>query len=287
MQENRGEKPLTPDPSEDSDILRRAAELSEALRLLYEARKARNPKFSMSHICRQTGIPSSGYLSDVMSGKRRLAMRYAEPLSRCFKLEGKSGATLQLLVECDHACGEHLQVLRKRLESSQKSLQVVCRPMQDEAGALFFALDVFAAFGLFGNVPTRSQLHRCFGAERAAEVEAALALLRERGFVMEAEDGRFHVARPQVIFHPGDEPALPLRFIRASLDDAAKAVGLHFHDGEKGYFTSQVLSVRESDYKHFLQGLRESLSSSLEQLESPVGDACVRVNLQIYPVLGS
>lgn len=82
-------------------ILVQAESSGLTLRQLYELNKKHTRKFSLSFICRRSGIPSKGYLAFVMTGERRLNSKYWDAVSQVFKLNDDQSEILQLLLERD------------------------------------------------------------------------------------------------------------------------------------------------------------------------------------------
>lgn len=96
---------------------------ASSLRSLYELHKSHQSKVSLSFVCRRAGIPSKGYLSFVMAGKRRLNVKYWQGVCEVFKLNDEQERIMKLLLEIDFLeCEEQkktraaeIRVLRRRL----------------------------------------------------------------------------------------------------------------------------------------------------------------------------
>jgi len=112
---------------ERSCLLLPAETSAQALRNLYLAGKAKSRKFSLGHVCRRAGIPSTGYFSDVMKGKRILHMKHLEGIARAFLLSTDERSLLSGLVANDRAktaperanIADELIKLRKLLQIRQ------------------------------------------------------------------------------------------------------------------------------------------------------------------------
>jgi hypothetical protein len=87
--------------NEVNRILLEAKDSSISLRQLYELYRRHTRKFSLSFICRRSGIPSKGYFSFVMSGNRRLNSKYWPAITEVFKLNSDQAEVMQLLLERD------------------------------------------------------------------------------------------------------------------------------------------------------------------------------------------
>jgi hypothetical protein len=82
-------------------ILLETDSAANSLRSLYELHKAHQSKVSLSFVCRRAGIPSKGYLSFVMAGKRRLNVKYWQSVCEVFKLNYQQEKIMKLLLEID------------------------------------------------------------------------------------------------------------------------------------------------------------------------------------------
>src|SRR3954467_7750338 len=84
-------------------ILLAAANSSAALRGLYLRRKAMDARISLPWLCRRAKIPSSGYLSDVMHGKRTLHRKYREAIASALNLPALESRFLGRMFELENA----------------------------------------------------------------------------------------------------------------------------------------------------------------------------------------
>lgn len=82
-------------------VLLESESSASSLRALYTLYKQRQRKVSLAFICRRSGIPSKGYLAFVMTGKRKLNVKYWNSICQTFKLGGVHERILktQLLIE--------------------------------------------------------------------------------------------------------------------------------------------------------------------------------------------
>ena len=88
---------------ESSAALSTAETFADAFRTLYEQQKAREPKRSLAFLAKKIGIRSTGYLSDVMRGRRRLSHKLLPALSSALELNAGEARVLGLLAALDHA----------------------------------------------------------------------------------------------------------------------------------------------------------------------------------------
>src|SRR5258706_6097205 len=71
-----------------------------------ERKKAASRSFSYRALLKKAGIPSSGYLSEVLTGKRDLSEARARKFAKALALSSKEEAFFLLLVDYTHAQSE-------------------------------------------------------------------------------------------------------------------------------------------------------------------------------------
>ena len=97
-----------------------------SLRRLYELFKNHKRKNSLSYLCQRIGIPSKGYLSFVMSGKRRLHAKYWDLTCKTFKLNDQQEKILKSLLELDFIrCETERRYQQKRIQYLREENKVL------------------------------------------------------------------------------------------------------------------------------------------------------------------
>lgn len=267
-----------------TQILMQAETMAEAVYRLFHAKKALGRRISLGSLCKAIHIPSTGYLSDVMQGKKHLARKYVHPLAQYFALSDAATAVLFALhdikVDPDGKRGSD-----SRLHLARKRLSVVTMAPKGEAHLLFFAFDVFASFGLFDGQPSYVDLHELFSSEHLTEkLDDALAFLLQHNFIRQVSDaGRYELVSEQVVMSPKTDVTTAMEFIRLSLFDAAEQLEPRFSRRDSAFFTSQSLSVRRDQLLDFIQRWRQLVDELLSAGETKDGDMLLRVNVQVYP----
>ena len=267
-------------------ILLKAQDPAALFRALHELRKQQHKYFSIGYISRECGIPSRGYVSEFLNGKRRLNERYWAPVIRCFGLKGRFAEIAQLMFALEDEKDPSTRTSREqRLISLRRSIQNDVGSMPRKLQGLFFAFEVFCAFGLFRNQPSKEELKRYFGREFALEVEYALSALLTIDLIsLDSETQRNTLKQSFVRFHDSEDDGLShYNFLRYAVKDA-EAKLKQWHKHEDALFESTVISVRRDSYREFLQKYFEELVVTVRELESPDADTIVRFNVQIYPV---
>jgi len=271
--------------TDSNRIIYQAKNSSEALRGLYEFEKATNKSKSLAYYCKRAGIPSTGYLSDVLSGKRTVNVKYRIAIVRAFDLSAEAAASLRLLIDIDNESDpDRIKTMKNKLSATKKALKVTHFTLPTETRDLFTALDVFCAFGLFGNRPTKSQLEHYFQSGKEHDVTRSLQLLESLGLIS-TEGDVFCLLHEHVIFGSQEGRLSHVEFLKMAIAHAAENVTDWFEQKEKAYFTSSVVSVRKEKYAGILQDIRTKMLVAQSDLESDNADMLVRFNVQIYPIL--
>lgn len=258
---------------------------SEAFRIAIRLCKARNPKKTLGFLAREAGIPSTGYLSDVASGRRQLAAKYQESLLGALGIYGTVAEFVRILISLELLDSESAEwkIVEKSRENLRKLMRQQNRSMPERLAGMFFAFEVFAAFGLTGQKSTRPALRGFFGVSRGIEIDRALALLIQSGLIERRED-EFFVISDQVNFFGGDDGMSHLEYLTMAIRDAETRLGNWFDRRDESFFLSSILSVKDENYREVLPKIKDAIRRHESDLESGDADRLVRFNVQIYPL---
>lgn len=275
-----------PPPSRaDLQILLTASSASAALRELYELRKARRKSFSLAYICRQTGA-SKGYISDVFNGRRKLNQRYWDSFLDVFKLQTGARHILKTMLSLDRCRDEdQASILRQELERLRKAARAHIQSFPNQAKGMFFALEVFCAFGLFNNTPTPADLRHHYGAAYGIELEEALRFLMVRELI--AFDGtRYRLLQDHIGFLTGEEsdPLSYQSYLKQALDTAKTHVGRWCEKRDEAIFESTFLSADRATYQNMIESMRQQIHQMQADLESNQADSLLLFNVQLFPI---
>ena len=265
------------------DILLTADLGPEILRRFYELRKAENAKYSLAFLCRAAGIKSKGYLADVMNGRRKLNPEYWDDLAHAFGLDGIRSTLFKMLLRFDaEADPATKKEIAADVASHRKSIAAADETLPERLRGMFFAFEVFCAFGLYKNQPSRDDLRDYFGRAMGVELDAALHLLTSSGLAEMAGD-RYKLLRDTVKFTDSEDGISHLNFLRLSIEDAMRKVDKWQPKKEVTYFESNMISVKTKDYAKELPRIKEEIRKLQTNLESSDADMILRFNVQVYP----
>lgn len=266
-----------------TSILTQAHDSTDLFHQLYQLHKKRQSKMSMSWICRECGIPSRGYLSEFLNGKRRLGEKYWEPMIAVMQLEGTAAQIARLLLKIDAAKeGSEQENLATELTLLRRVIQRQ-ESLPENLTGMYFAIEVFCAFGLFGNQPSERDLIRYYGRDRAIEVTRALAVLKKLGLIA-LEGEHYKIINSHLRFDQSEGKLSHKQYIRMSIDEAQEALEHWFPVRDQAMFETVRLSVKKQDYESFLKEFRDLVVKYMMNLESSQADQVISMNLQIFPL---
>ncbi len=262
-------------------ILIEAHSATEALKTLFEARKSRFARFSLGVISKKTGA-SKGYLSDVLSGRRNLNARYWDSMAEVFGLEDSAKHLFVLLLKRDtEDQPTELQNLDAEINAYRKALGMSVQIMPKVQG-LFFALEVFVAFGLFKNQPMREDLRNYYGVSRSIELDYALHHLKSMHLI-EERDGRFYLLKDHLNFL-GSEDGLSFKdYLKESLLNALRQLDAWHERTDEAFIESTLLSVQRATLRGKLPEIRDAIHKMQADLESASADTMIHFNIQVFP----
>lgn len=265
------------------EILLTTDAASDLVRRFYDLRKAENAKYSLVFLCRAAGIKSKGYLADVMKGRRKLNPEYWDGLSHGFALDGIRSDLFHMLLRLDALDPDvDATELKTEILSHRKSIASTDDSLPERLRGMFFAFEVFCAFGLFKNQPTREDLRGHFGRAMGVELDAALHLLTSSGLAT-LDGPRYKLLKETVVFSDSEDGISHLNFLRLSIEDAMRNIDKWQANKAQAFFESNMISVRSKDFLQVLPRIKEEIRKTQINLEASDADMILRFNVQIYP----
>lgn len=175
------------------------------------------------------------------------------------------------------------QRLLTQLSIVKKALNIREQSLTTDATRLFFGLEVFCAFGLFGNRASSAQLKTFFAASSPVLIDQTLELLTSLDLIRR-DDGAYCVKTSHVVFMQDIAEISHVEFLKLALAHAMQNVEHWFARKPESYFDSAVLSVKREQYVASLADLKSDMLLKQAELESGDADMLVRFNVQIYPI---
>lgn len=256
---------------------------SDILRFFYELRKKEDRKFSLSYICREAGISSKGYLSDIMNKKRSLKLEHVLGLAKTLGLHSVEQRWLRLHVQIEQ---EKVVAKKKVLNEKRvvllRQLLVVRKEVPQGDYSLFMIFEIFAAFSLTKGKTSLNALKKRFSKYKKADIEFVLELLRAEEMVARVGDV-YHLKESQLFFPSDRFKGRHYDFLEESIDNAGKSVRRWFDRPEESFFESSIISVDMKTYRKALPHLKSFFDNFRTEVETNDANGIVRFNAQVYP----
>ena len=278
--------------SEINGILIASETFAEGLRALVNLRKVQKPQISLRYLCAKLGLKSSGYLADVLKGRRRLSPELQTAILDLLEVHEEGRKCLGLMLQLEATDDEPtVKRLRSEIQAVKKSMLLPLVSFQYEAREMYFALEVYAAFGLFSCRPTYRELVTHFGRERIVELEGALGILGSIG-IIKREGEVFTIAEHFQAKHlhlhgKGGETAsredLEREFHVVALEDAKAHCKEWYQRRDKAYFNASIISVNSKRFEEQLKRFRSDTLATVAGLEAEDADMVVKLVVQITP----
>lgn len=265
------------------DIIHSAKSGSEAVIALIQLKRERR---SLNFIAKRLSIASSGYIADVVSQRRPLSKKYVKALVQMYDLPEQASKVVETLLTIDKSKPDDVQndLLWSQIAKLRKTLLVrrVVVPKLD--AAVYSAIELIAAFGIFDNRAEKLELLRCYPSSRRDEIKAGLKLLVDIG-VVEVKGTDLILRWSEVKFETNDPNSSFSPLMKKSIENAAIAVDEYYALREKAHFETAVLTMSSSRLAAALEEFRNALQESYSKMEEPTGDMMLRINIQAYPAL--
>ena len=252
----------------------------------YQARKALNKHFSYRLITDKAGIPSTGYFSEVLSGRRNLTRAKIPKFAKALGLSAEEESFLALLAAFSHAKTDGakqavyeaivraLPVKTQRLKRSQQEYfskwyyvavreALAIHPVSDDVDALAAAL-----------LPPVT----------AAQARGALRLLESLGMIERDPAGRWRAAQTSLLSQQDESTALLVRGFQGEMMDLAKRALTDIPKNERD-ISCVTMSVSGRGLERVKALIKDCQQRILEIVQSDSGeDRVVQMNLQVFPL---
>jgi|GEM_PF-6227833 len=277
---------------EMATVLRTAESAGVALAGLFEIAKARRKSLTHALLATRADI-SKSYLSEVMSGKKRLNPRYTLALASALKLGLLETACLEALAKRDALAGTSASAddadVKMRAETEENvrkarrvlALLALSETPPNEDALLSF--DIYAALSLFREPPYYTTIAALFADRERTRVYNALDDLVRSGSLVKSADGQLRYSEKGMVHNVMRNTTDFVAYWQASLDDARERVATQAERKDVTCFLSYAVSVKKEAYAPALESLKKSIFEFATGVEAQEADMLVRLNLQVYP----
>lgn len=255
------------------------------LKDVFEEEKARKPAFSHRYLLRRMGVSSSGFLANIISGKRNLPHAHVSRLAEALGLGRKGGRYFETLVAFTQAkkVSDKARLFKELVAQKPADLKV----LEGRELRLFSTWYYVAIRELVFFFPQRDRYdtlaRKLVPSIRPHEARTAVEDLLEIG-LLERDKGGF-LRQRQTALSTGDEvrSVQAADYQRATLDLAKEAIDRIPH-GERD-ISSLTLTLSDASFKAAVEEIRQLRKRLLKlAVDEPGPDRVFQCNLQIFPL---
>ncbi len=252
----------------------------------YRAKKAVNKSFSHRLFARKAGFRSTGFFSEVLSGKRKLSREYARKFAQALNLDEKEREFFDLLVAFTHAPSH---AARDTLyDLLLKALPVKIQQMRQSQREYFSKWYYVAVREALAILPVHDDFAALAAALQpaitAAQAKAAVHLLHQLGLVEKDAAGRWRASQLSLVA-PQDEATALLRrsFQDAMLVKAREA--LERVPPDQRDISCVTFSVSPAGMDRVKALVQEFHRQVIAVVQADRGeDRVMQMNLQLFPL---
>jgi uncharacterized protein (TIGR02147 family) len=257
----------------------------EFLRDYFVEQKQLQKQLTHRVILKKMGITSTGFLSNVISGKKNLNEEMSGSLGKILNLAGRERRYLKNMVEYTQA--RSLEEKKKYLDRVLAMRKTSLAPMSEEQFSIFsqwyyvYIRDMLCFIDFNGDYEALSR--RLDPPIKPEEAEQAVRDLERLGFISKDNDG-FYRPRENLVTTGDEAHSVQLAaFQLTTMDMAKRSLEKHPADERDISFVSLTLSPEGfAQVKSEVQMFRKKLLLLAQQEEKP--GRVYQCNMQLFPV---
>lgn len=251
----------------------------------FEDQKARKPAFSHRFLLKKLGITSSGFLGNILSGKRNLPHSHVSRLAGALGLGLKAARYFETLVAFNQAkpLSEKTRLFQELVSQKPADLKV----LDDLQLRLFSTWYYVAIRELIFFFPLRDEYEslarKLVPAIKPQEARAAVEDLLEIGLL--ERDKRGFLRQKQSVLSTGDEvrSVQAASYQRATMDLAKEAIDRVRHTDRD--ISTLTLTLSDESFRTAVEEIRQMRKRLLKLAVDEAGpDRVFQCNLQLFPL---
>jgi uncharacterized protein (TIGR02147 family) len=257
----------------------------EFLRDYFVEQKQLQKQLTHRVILKKMGITSTGFLSNVISGKKNLNEEMSNSLGKILNLAGRERRYLKNMVEYTQA--RSLEEKKKYLDRLLSMRKTTLTQISEEQFSLFsqwyyvYIRDMLCFMDFSGDYGALAQ--RLDPPIKPEEAEAAVKELERLGFIQKDNDGFFRPVDNLVTTGDEAHSVQLAAFQLTTMDMAKRSLEKHPADKRDISFVSLTLSPESfAQVKSEVQMFRKKLLLIAKQEEK--ADRVYQCNMQLFPV---
>jgi uncharacterized protein (TIGR02147 family) len=252
----------------------------------YQARKAVNRHFSYRLIADKAGIPSTGYFSEVLSGRRNLTRAKIPKFAKAFGLNDAESAYLELLVAFNHAKTDAAkqtvyELLLKAMPVKTQRLKLD----QKEYFSKWYYVAVREALAIYPVTDDFEALAESLQpAVTTAQAKAAVKLLEGLRMIERDGEKRWRATQTSLLSQQDESTALLVRGFQGEMMDLAKRALTEIPKAERD-ISCVTMSVSAQGLERIKAMIKDCQRRILEIVQSDTDeDRVIQMNMQVFPI---
>ena len=251
----------------------------------FEDQKVRKPAFSHRFLLRKMGVTSSGFLANILSGRRHLPATHVSRLATALGLGKKGGRYFETLVAFNQAkkVGDKTALFQELVQQKPAEFKL----MDGLQLKLFSTWYYVAIRELVFFFPMREEYEslarKLVPPIRPAEARAAVQDLLEIDLL--ERDGRGYLRQKQMALSTGDEvrSVHAAKYQRATMDLAKEAIDrVHHKDRD---ISTLTLTLSDRSFQAAVDEVRALRKRLLKlAVDETAPDRVFQCNLQLFPL---
>jgi uncharacterized protein (TIGR02147 family) len=252
----------------------------------YGAKKAINKHFSYRLITDKAGIPSSGYFSEVLSGRRNLTLAKVPKFAKAFGLDASEEAFLGLLVAFNHARTEtdKQRVYERMVEALPVRAQRLRRSQQEYFTKWYYAAlrESLAVLDVRDDYEVLATFLR--PSISVPQAKAGIRLLESMDLVARDSQGCWRATQKSLISQRDESTVLLVRGFQSEMIGLARQALLDVPPEEREV-SCMTMSVSAKGLELVKARIKDCQERIREIVHADRGeDRVIQLNLQIFPL---
>ena len=252
----------------------------------YQWKKSINTHFSYRLIAEKAGIPSTGYFSEVLSGRRNLTRAKVPKFAKAFNLDAAEEAFLLLLVAFSHAKNETAKhtVYESMLEALPVRAQRLKRSQQEYFSKWYYAAlrESLAVLDVRDDFEALAAMLR--PAITVPQAKAALRLLEGLELIARDSHGCWRATQTSLLSQRDESTVLLVRGFQAEMIGLARQALLDVPPDERD-ISCMTMSVSAQGLELVKARIKDCQDLIREIVHADNGeDRVIQLNLQIFPL---
>ena len=260
-----------------------------ALKKLIAMKKAEKSYFSKNYIAKKVGLKSRGYLSDVLSGRKKISARYVDPIVATLDLDPPEATYLRkkLLLDTEFAKTPAVKSeLEQELSTLSKNLQYETIGMDDVADIYSLCLVYLSFFLRSDRTLSKKELMTMLPMVTAKKLEQAIAKLLQKELINRTGH-QFQVNSNRTFSFANSDVQIEqeLQYLEQSIEESRLNLPQLKYSREQVIFHSSLLTTDKVTFGQKIADFKNQLRTLQSDLETDKADSLIRFNLQVYPVI--